>query len=73
MVCTLQCELLGQLAGDVHAVLQPGQLRAGDPVGVAAQAGRDARLPGLALWVDPDHRRNWRMRGRIEAEVEREK
>lgn len=58
LLVTLQGELLGQLAGDVHAVLQPGQLGAGDALSVAAQAGGDARLPGLALWVHSDYRRD---------------
>ena len=56
---TLQGELFRELGGDVHAVLQPGQLRAGDTLSVAAQAGGDARLPGLALWVHTDDGGNW--------------
>lgn len=58
---TLQGELFGQLGCDVHAVLQPGQLGAGDALSVAAQAGSDARLPGLALWIHSDDGRNWNM------------
>lgn len=60
--------MFGQLGCDVHAVLQPGQLGAGDALGVAAQAGRDARLPGLALRVNSDDWRNWwkQRRGRHE-------
>lgn len=57
---TLQGELFGQLGRDVHAVLQPGQLRAGDTLCMAAQAGSDAWLPRLALWVDSDDGGNWR-------------
>lgn len=53
--------MFGQLGCDVHAVLQPGQLGAGDALGVAAQAGSDARLPGLALWVHSNDGRNWNM------------
>lgn len=56
----MQRELFGQLGGDVHAVLQPGQLGAGDTLGMAAQAGSDAWLPGLALRVNSDDRRNWK-------------
>lgn len=59
VLATLQGELLGELGGDVHAILQPGQLRAGKAFGVASQASSDARLPGLAFWVHLDDGRNW--------------
>ena len=59
----MQSELLGQLGCDVHAVLQPGELGAGDALSVAAQAGSDTRLPGLTLWIHSDYRGNWNKRG----------
>ncbi len=59
LLCTLQGELFGQLGCDVHAILQPGQLGAGNAFCVAAQAGSDTRLPGLALWIHSDDGRNW--------------
>lgn len=59
LLCTLQGELFGQLGCDVHAILQPCQLRTGNTLSVAAQAGSDARLPRLALWVHSDDWRNW--------------
>lgn len=56
---TLQGELFGQLGCNVHAVLQPGQLGAGDALSVAAQAGSYTWLPCLALWVNSDDGGNW--------------
>lgn len=58
LLSTLQGELFGELGGDVHAIFEPGQMWTGDPLSVAAQAGSDARLPDLALWVNFDDRRN---------------
>lgn len=57
---TLEGELFGQLARDVHAVLQPGQLRAGNPLSVTAQAGGDSWFSGLALRIHSDDGRNCR-------------
>ena len=48
-------ELLGGSGLQVHAVLQPQNLRVWDAVGVAVQAGRHTRLLCLRLWVDQDH------------------
>lgn len=58
LIFTLQGELFGQLDFNVHSVLEPGELWAGDALGVAAQAGCDTRLSGLTLWINSDDRRN---------------
>ena len=73
MRLTLQGELFGQLGGDIHAVLQPGQLWLRDAVGMAAQARRHPRLPGLALRVHPDDGGDWRGRERRKEEGEGER
>lgn len=60
----MQGELFGQLGLYVHAVLEPGELWAGDALSVTPQAGGNSGLPGLALWVNSDDWRDWKVTGK---------
>lgn len=56
---TYEGELLGGPGLQLQTILQPQQVRVGDAVSMAVQAGGHAGLLGLRFWVDQDHRRDW--------------